>query len=170
MYERERWREEVEVIRPVIDSSRVVVSVFGLIKVIEHAFSFTLCKHGARHRDTLNCKCTWEFETITPLEQNGDGHVWCEINKKYPFSGKCFVSMATHLQLSFMKVILFANEASPATVGLERRHGSFRFDCGLYFWVLNNRLFYLLDSIKWLRKLERHEGWGEDGGWGGRAR
>lgn len=41
--------------------------------------------------------------------------------------------MATHLQLSFMKVILFANEASPAAAGLERRHGSFRFDCGLYF-------------------------------------
>lgn len=66
--------------------------------------------------------------------------------------------MATHLQLSFMKVILFANEGSPTTVGLERRRRSFRFDCGLYFWVLNNRLFYLLDSIKWLPKLER--GWG----------
>lgn len=45
-----REMEEVEVIRPVIDSSGVLVSVFGLIKVIEHAFSFTLCKHGARRR------------------------------------------------------------------------------------------------------------------------
>lgn len=43
-------REREEVIRPVIESSGVVVSVFGLIKAIEHAFSFTLCKHGARHR------------------------------------------------------------------------------------------------------------------------
>lgn len=81
------------------------------------------------------------------MKQNGDGHVWCEINKKYPFSGKCFVSMATHLQLSFMKVILFANEASTATVGLERHNGSFRFDCALYFCVLNHHL----RSVSWIQ-------------------
>lgn len=75
--------------------------------------------------DRIKWRCAGEFETITPLEQNGDGHAWCEINKKYPFSGMCFVSMATHLQLSLLKVILFANEASPTTVGLERRDGSF---------------------------------------------
>lgn len=97
--------------------------------------------------DRLNCRCTRESETITPLEQNGDGHVWCEINKNYPFSGKCFVSMATHLQFSFMKVILFANEASPTTVGLERRDGSFCFDCALYFYILNN----CLCSVSWIQ-------------------
>lgn len=97
--------------------------------------------------DRLNCRCAREFETITPLEPNGDGHVWCEINKKYPFSEKCFVSMATHLQLSFMKVILFANEARPATVGLERRSSRFRFDGTLYFCILNN----FLCSSSWIQ-------------------
>lgn len=81
------------------------------------------------------------------MVQNEDGHVWCEINKKYPFSGKCFVSMATHLQLSFMKVILFANEASLATVGLEGCDGSFRFDCVLCFCVLNK----CLRSSSWIQ-------------------
>lgn len=40
--------------------------------------------------DRFKCRCTGEFETITPLEQNGDGHAWCEINKKYPFFRNVF--------------------------------------------------------------------------------
>lgn len=38
------------VIWPVIDSSRVAVSVFRLIKVIDRVFIFALCKCGACHR------------------------------------------------------------------------------------------------------------------------
>lgn len=50
--------------------------------------------------------------------------------KNYPLSAKCYVSMATHLQLLFMKVILFANETGVTIADLGRVDNSHCCDRG----------------------------------------
>lgn len=90
--------------------------------------------------------------------------------KNYPLSAKCYVSMATHLQLLFLKVILFANETRATIADLERVDNSLCCDRGsegAYFSSLTEPPpplppFHRLDSFKWpllLESCQRVHGW-----------
>lgn len=55
--------------------------------------------------------------------------------------------MTTHLQLLFMKVILFAIETSATKANLERVDNSFCCDCGAYFLSLKKALLILSPGL-----------------------
>ena len=66
--------------------------------------------------------------------------VWDKI--KYPSSGKCFVSMATHLQLAFMKVICKWSEPRHSRSWNMRRQLPLWLRL-IFGYYLNNRLRYI---------------------------